>query len=659
MRKFFLAAFSILSGLNLCFCQEGVYYKALFLKEKYNSITKKIAIDDNAYDAIKDLFKGDDKDSVIAKLNRNPFLENMIVKQSGAGAGNIFAFITSKIGGLDVTKYANAIADIMIERAKQELTIAFFNRFKTFSANNPEFQILFPKTTDNLSNLLTYTYPQMLPALRNGFFEDIKGITYHLDDVLELPRYQKLLENFPEVRVAIKSVNLVHQLESKSSNAADIISNFASFKEWDDINTSTDYTKSFKNFGASVKLGKIFSESLREPDKSKDRIWITMDAVESMLQDEIFFRIYMGLIYQECKTGEIKFYFNNSTLDFADDVLAKQKNNLLIFQAKITEFITLGNRVSETLAAIKSKQTTSNEDIYDYINVSIDVIEYAQSIAKIFDRQLISDDYLVIAKNANSLYKEIYSEEYTQAVNDAIDMLSHLHYLIKNNGNSRNKDSLGHLLTFVEKVKPYALFMANMVEAKSEDQAKAALENVILPVGSSTVKKNVTGWGNFSVQSYLGAYWNTSSAASNSFGTWTDKFGVIAPIGVSWTPGFLSLQEKGCFSLFISAFDLGAIVDYKLKKDSTVANDGSKEEVIAKDYHIQLGQILSPGAYIVYGFPWNLPLSLGFGAQYGPGLSEIDAGSNTVLTNPSVRWNAFLAVDIPLFNIKNHMKPAN
>jgi hypothetical protein len=51
-------------------------------------------------------------------------------------------------------------------------------------------------------------------------------------------------------------------------------------------------------------------------------------------------------------------------------------------------------------------------------------------------------------------------------------------------------------------------------------------------------------------------------------------------------------------------------------------------------------------------FPYNLPLSLGVGAQYGPGLSKIEAGDNTVVTNPSWRWNIFLAVDIPFFTLK-------
>ncbi len=222
--------------------------------------------------------------------------------------------------------------------------------------------------------------------------------------------------------------------------------------------------------------------------------------------------------------------------------------------------------------------------------------------------------------------------------------------------NKNNIDSLKLLSTFVEKVSPYVLFMGNMVEAKTEEQVKSALENVILPVGSSTVKKYTREWGNISIQSYLGAYYTLSSSSSNVQSTWTDKFGVIAPIGISWTPGFLSWQRGGSLSVFASLLDIGAIVDYKLTQDSTIADNGSKEPVISKDYKIQLGQIFSPGGFLVYGFPWNLPLSLGIGAQYGPGLSKIDAGGNTVITNPNWRGNLFLAVDIPFLNLMNKNK---
>jgi hypothetical protein len=46
-------------------------------------------------------------------------------------------------------------------------------------------------------------------------------------------------------------------------------------------------------------------------------------------------------------------------------------------------------------------------------------------------------------------------------------------------------------------------------------------------------------------------------------------------------------------------------------------------------------------------------LSFGLGGQYGPGLGKIEDDNNVVINNPAWRWNAFLAVDIPLFNLAN------
>jgi hypothetical protein len=403
-------------------------------------------------------------------------------------------------------------------------------------------------------------------------------------------------------------------------------------------------------------------------------MWISSKEVKKLVNDAVFAKIYLGLLYQQVANKNLLYYLdhkNPKTSTPLKDLFSKQKDNILLMQNKISQFISLAERANNAYTTIKEKNTNggknTNEDYFNYISASIDIVEYSFSVAKLFDDNFTTDNYITIAKKSNSLYKDIYTGQYTLAVTDAMDILKNIDTLIHKKDTSLiagssvddalpAKKAMDNFSTFVDKLEPYAIFMGNLIEAKDEKEVKAALENVVLPVGSSTIKKNTVGWwGNISVQSYLGAYYSFHSGNSSIQSAWTDKFGVAAPIGISWTPGCLSWRRGGSLSAFVSLFDLGAIVDYKLKKDSTITDNGSKEQVVSKDYEIQLGQILSPGGYLVYGFPWNLPLSLGLGAQYGPGLSKIEAGNNTVLTNPSVRWNIFLAVDIPLFNIKNHV----
>ena len=675
MKLIILIIFTIVFKSNCAFSQNP-FYDALKLEKRFlvgqdtfkngDSVFIVIPDIDSVYLILGNYVKDtSSKNTIVAGFIDNPFLRPSRSLVQGSLKG-IFAKELKSIGGLDVTKYANAIADLMIERAKQELSVAFFNRFQRFAKDNMEFHILFPKTTDNLSNLLTYAYPQMLPALRKGFFQDLKKITYNLDDVLELPRYRHLLNNFPEVRIAIRSIRLVHNLEDGTSTAADLIKDLGNLNEWNEKGSND-----FENIKATVKLASIFSESLRSKDNSE--IWVSVKEIKESIKDEIFVKIYMGLLYQQIKNSSIKFIINQNgsvVTENLTDILTQQKDNIILFQNKLSEFGDLSNNVRNAYKTLKPKidikTKISNEDIYNYINVSIDITDYALSIVKIFKEELVTDKYLTIVKKSNELYKDIYSEEYTQAVNDAIDILKQVHDLTKNNTTdsrafiakssfAKDKDIvLDTMLTFVEKLKPYALFMANMVEAKDEAAIKASLDNVILPVGSSSIKKFTRG--NISVQSYLGAFLSTSTKRNILDGAWSDRFGVTAPIGISWTPGIFSWEKGGSLSLFTALIDLGAIVDYKLKKESNPTSSDPNATVISKDYKIQLGQIFSPGIYAVYGLGANIPLSLGFGAQYGPGLSKIDVGNNTVITNPSWRWNLFLAVDLPFFNLVNRPK---
>jgi hypothetical protein len=586
----------------------------------------------------------------------NPFISwDLSLVSRGGGIQKGLNLVASSIGSLDVTNIANGIASLMAERAKQELTIAFFNRFKKFATTDcPEFQILFPKTSDNLINLLSYNYPQMLPALRNGFFEDLKQLTYNVEGVLELPRYQQLLKNFPEVRIAIRTLRIIGDLENGVSNIAQVIDSLCVIPELN----GTEKNYIIENTGSLLKLSAIISNSLRADSNNKKDIWLTAKEIKNLITDNIVTQIYMGLVFQKIKSLGLQYYKSgDKSVPIADSIFAKQKNNIFLFQNKISAFINLGSKVSSTLADIREKRdsakTLTDEDYYNYISVSIEAADYVFGIVNTLSPEFKAAGYLSIAKKSNSLYKDIYTRQYTQAMADALDVLQNVHDLIgkKTNNDQSTKDTLNKLLAFIEKVKPYALFIANIAEAKTSDDVKAALENAILPVGSSSIKKN-TGF-NVSIQSYLGAFGVTAKPTSSVSGTWSDKFGVTAPIGISVTPSFTSWQNAGSLSLFVPLFDIGAIVDYQLKKDSTVNSSGSSAGVVSKSYSVKLGQIVSPGVYLVYGFFGNVPLSLGFGAQYGPGLSKIDAGNNAVVTNPSWRWNFFLAVDLPFFNIVN------
>jgi len=663
----------------------------------------------NAVKAAEILKKYTDKTTygeIQQEFSTNPFLRLPKVNaQSSSSITASAAKLFSGVAGLDVTTQAEGIALFMISRAKEELTISFFNRFKKCVEENPEIAVLFPKTASTLEHLLSYHYPEMLPALQNAFYDDLNALPNHVDDVLELPRYRELLLYFPEIRVAIHSIRIIHQLEDGDAHLYEVIDQFAALSEWDDRYASV----SLKNVGNSVRLGNIISQSLLDNTR-----WVSISNILSLVENKVAFEIYLGLIYQQVKNEKITFVdANEKSIPFTD-IMKNNRETLIIFQMQLTEFIQLADKVENIAVDIKEKQQAheklTNDDYYTYISAGIDVVEYSFGLVKLFNAQFLADDYVKIMRSGNDLYKNIFKKEYSAAVVNAVDIFKGISGVVEKDKNTRItndlkkvntsdvaaipdadvkkvvtaiqtsgkatdedvevlqanagiieklnskgiipqavaliKNDIEKLEKIIPEVSKYGLFMSNVANAKTPDEVKNAIEAAVLPVGSSSIKKN-SQW-NVSVQSYLGAYWSNNAGGAIDR-AWNSKFGVVAPIGISASYGF---KKWGSASVFASLLDLGAIVDYHLKYDSVSAG-GTKTVETSKNYQIKLGQIFSPGGYIVYGFPFNLPLSIGFGGQYGPGLSKVQADGTTVVDNPYWRWSAFLAVDIPLFNIFN------
>lgn len=563
-------------------------------------------------------------------FTNNPFLKIDVLAPAVAFRAPQMAGL-GDIGSFDVTNVANGLSALLIDRAKQELTIAFFNRFKAFTTAHPEFGILFPTTTTNVGKLLSYAYPQILPILRNGFLSDLRALPSNITGLLDIDPYKTLFARYPALTVAIRSMKLIAELQSGASTPAQLFDEFAQFPEIQ--NPGVDPV--MRNIAATVQLADLFSKSLRSGNNGET--WVSPGALKPLLTNPALSTIYLGLLWQSANTANIQFYPTAAAAPAPvafTALLAAIKPDAVPLLNRVNAFITLAGQLT-------TAYNSANHS--NYIGIAIDAIDTAFGIVDLFQPKLNAKPYLNLARTGNALYKDIAAQQYTQAISDGLDVLGQLGTLAPNDF----KD----LSAFAEKAKPYVVFLSNLLEANSASDVQAALDNAILPVGSSSIKKNTRN--NLAVQAYLGAYAVFGPNNPNATGIWSDRWGVTAPIGLSYTPGFLSWGSNGSLSIFLEVFDLGAIVDYQLRSDTVTGSNGTPTTTIAKSYSVQLGQILSPGGYLIYGAPANLPLALGFGAQYGPGLSHITATGQATVTNPSWRWNATLTVDLPLFNIWN------
>ena len=582
----------------------------------------------------------------------NPFLSPYFDLSSAQGGKNGVSvlganeFLSRSIGGLDVTNITKGLAMFMIQRAKQELNIAFFDQFKRFVEKNPEMKIMFPKTSEALANLLSYNYPTMISTLRGKFEEDLAALPIHFEEIFNLPQYQDLLKQYPAIKVVVKSIPLIYKLGNGACAPIDIIKDFADFPEW----AEAPGDSAFQNTGNAIKLAGIFSESLRINIGKDSSGWVSYNRFnKEIIKDANTQKIYFGLVFGMINKERIKF-----DASFLADLI--RKNTALISGVTLYQDRLLN--ISETIADeikeinnIRSKGgKPSLENYRRYISSGIDAVELGLDIATYFNKTVkIYPDYIIIFRNVNELYKNIYTKQYTPAIINSITIIDKTITLIgdkiKKGKDKAINDNLAKVTTFQNRLTDlsrYGVFMANMSEAQTPEEVQNAIEAAALPVGSSVIKKYSDF--NISLQSYLGVYCLFNKSTSSTVNMWNNSFGITAPIGVSFSYG---LRNWGSLTLFGSLIDIGAIVDYDLK---TTPDTTNKTTTTTKDYKIELGQIFSPGVYIVYGAGLKLPLSLGIGAQYGPGLGKIDNGQ-TIINNPSWRFNVFLCVDIPMFNL--------
>jgi len=618
----------------------------------------------------------------------------------------------------------NAIANVLVERTKEELTITFFNKFKIFESNHPEFKVLFPTTSKNVENLLSYNYAEMLIILKTGFVDDLKNFPLDLDDVVELPAYQGFFAKNPELAIAIHCLRMCHDVETGVYQSSGIIHQFANLKEWSDTQYLSDF---FLNFYATLKFVDVLDDSFYGYD-GITRVGLSafLSKIRNDTNDFFWLNSFLGLLYQNC--SPIQFKFNNNFVPL-DTLIKKTAPNLIIWEAKVTEYLTLKEKEANAFKAVEAPSVSNeikNQNIYNLIGASIDVVDYAFSIVKIFDTKFTTQDYTEIARKANSVYKDIYTKNFSQAVTDGLDVIQSVASDISDRTNVKNWDSktfynsgdkvlyqknftastnlyrvlvdmepsksnsykllpsnipadvnakqwvpnspynlgakviygnynyevlkvvisttpldsiyyqdlskIANLATLIDNMKPYALLIANVASASSTSDMTTAIENSILPAGSSSVKK--MSQNNFSVQAYLGGIVNLNQ--NSNYGTFGQALYITAPVGVQYSWGhdwFRSKSNTSHYStgIFLGLLDVGAIVDYKLTNPN-------------KDLQVNFAQVFAPSLYLVWGLP-NFPLSIAGGIQAG--------GPGILTGNVDLRSGFMIAFDIPFFTLYN------
>lgn len=557
----------------------------------------------------------------------------------------------STISGLNVTSFADGMAKFLVERAKQELSITFFERFKEELESQDQLQILFPSTHKNLHVLgeQIYQFSGYIELLRSGFQKDMANLLTNLNNLVDHSSMDSIFHKFPEIRIMLSDGLYFSMSLKNGEHIGDVFNNYSLNKAKSEQLETLDI-----NLFPAIQTLNIFSQSLLK--NSESDYWVSVSEIQKLLDDETTFRIYMGLVYQQVLMLEKKqgkeIEFNGKKLT---DLMADANKSYEILMQKygmlVQHLVSSGQQVTYAFKNVKKLQNAEDkkpgyEEYYALMDASINFIELINTVNKnitdtVFSNTKKIDKYLLSARSAANIYVDINQKNYVSGIAELSYLYSEL--VLKQ---IENDSLLAYHQNIAKFIMKYGSFIALVAKAETSDDVKAAIEAVALPAGSASIKRRTAK--NVAVNAYVGL----ASGGSYNFTTdnWGGDFGLNAPIGITLSKGFDKigsdgkLNKKCSHSLLLSFIDIGALTAFRF-------GDSDTEEIP----NINLGNILSPGAFWVVGFK-NSPVSWGLGAQISPQLQNVKADVVEIDSNINLMIRTFIAIDIPLLNLYTKSK---
>lgn len=675
--KHLLLSFSVLICSAVVYAQptKHAYYDALELR-------KYIITDAASGQLIFDPAKKSEYDMILAKyLNPDPALDqdvtiiytsNPFIKKyvplkgslrgdslaglfhNGGNQGPIRArSLGSAIGAMDVTSLADGLAQFLIERGNEELNAAFFNRFKRFLDQYPEFKTLFPNTKLFIDNLNAWEYANALNTLREAFDKDMKELLVNITKLKDLDpsmcrcKAAKAIDNDRKnadkdkdicPNACARRVNMLKGIfktnEGRYLLSALVIANGILNKEKypDIINTISgeeylagieiDDPQMEENFKNGLQLVNTISLSLKS-----NRIgmhYITSAEIDTLLINDAVLRdLFLGLLYQEIKTKKIKI---NS--HYVHEYMEVYVQGTIAY---ITDITTQIKNLNSSLENIKQSKVKGEKDQSAYyagvFESAKDILSAMGNTETIHQELQLPEEYqkiIDLSGNTFQIAHDIAVQNYNAAILGTVKLITDVAATTADTTKETVKN-------FTIQLVKYGSFAANVVNAESPEEVKDAIKAVALPSGSFIVKQQLS-W-NVAVNGYIGYCWDWTSIDGKKFIN-----GVYAPVGISVSKGF-SRKALGAVTLFASLLDVGGIATYRLSNGQT---DTLKQQV-------RLESIFSPSAQLMLSIP-RAPISVCAGWRYTPKLYYTNGvGFETYAPRSTI--NLAVLIDIPIFNI--------
>lgn len=541
------------------------------------------------------------------------------------------------------TQVIDATSQFLVDRVKEELLLAFFDRFLAQVDQSTELTALMPNTYFLLKNNDVFKVPSMGEVWMTAFEEDLNTIPQNFNLMVQShPDYAELKKK-PELQLFLMAGFIFEEIQEKSTLLEFLESFQLKFKDAD------------SQVVQMVSVFDLIRRNLVE-NEYDNKLVSRKDLRELFSKDEDAPLYFTALIYQQDKTlfNRIKIPQMGTQLILGDLL----KVNFVAFASMTGQVLSQIKKLEESKSTFDSKKslkdsdkTKYNEEVIKLVNSFFDFIDFTIELAYFSNPSSYYNSpyfklYRPVAQTTISTIDAGQRKDYGQLIIYSMQILeplaeARINFLekkLEEKSSLAIKKEIKILRGVVKNFMYYGGFMVDVLSANSTTEIKGIINKYAAPVGSYRVKRE----SEFSVSlsSYPGLYggWETTNrnGANESFVT-----GVTAPIGLSlnWGNSIYGLKAKGhSFSLYASVIDIGAAFSYRW---SNSEGEGFPEE-------IKWEQIISPGVHAVWGIG-NSPMALMIGGQYTPLLRQI-TDQNNVLQPNAWRFGATISVDIPIFH---------
>lgn len=384
------------------------------------------------------------------KLSVNKFLDNElknafdeipeVQKEDGGEIQNATDGITSvisSIGGLDVTNIADGFAKFIVKRTKEELSIAFFEKFKKELERYPDLKTVFPTSYNLLQSIdqQIYNYTNYINNLREAFRSDLQVLDENLPGIIENhTNFFNKKTNF-QLGLALRTGCYVTTSLKHDMHPGDVLDGYPlSFfdKSPPEDKAGLDMLK------GSIESLQLLSESLKEGDTSKHTYWVSADKIQQLVNDKDALKIYLGLFLQVAKIKYDSVKFGNDknlyTILNTDEAVKKIDEDYNNYNAYKQYILSFGNKVAELNKMIKDYEKPASDSLkveqyakffktsVQFIQycVQVSTLPYIKDIDGVKDLSKNTEKYFNVAYETTNLTTAINRKRYPEAVNNLV-----------------------------------------------------------------------------------------------------------------------------------------------------------------------------------------------------------------------------------------------